>query len=102
MPLLSFQAAVFAYMYMVTREVERVKVNGYSGRMARPTFSPDTDQRRTVRDLEKLAARMAADEALLTALIARARDQEIPIEHIARAASVTTKTVYRRLGHPMR
>jgi hypothetical protein len=87
---------------MVTHGVERVKVNGYSGRMARPTFAPDTEQRHTVRALEKLAARMAADDALLTALLARARDQGIPIEHIARAASVTTKTVYRRLGHPMR
>lgn len=70
--------------------------------MPRPVFSPDTEQRSTVRALEKLAARMAADDALLTALIARAKDQDVPIEHIARAAAVTTKTVYRRLGHPMR
>jgi len=55
-----------------------------------------------MRELETLAARMAADDALLTALIGRAKDQGVPIEHIARAGGVTTKTVYRRLGHPMR
>ncbi len=70
--------------------------------MARPAFVPDQDQRRTLRELEKLAGRLAADEARLTELIAQAKDQDVPIEHIARAAAVTTKTVYRRLGHPMR
>ena len=70
--------------------------------MARPTFKPDTDQRRTLLELERLAARLAADDARLTELIERAKSQDVPIEHIARAASVTTKTVYRRLGHPMR
>ncbi len=70
--------------------------------MARPTFSPDQTQQRTLRELETLAARQAADDARLTELIERAKDQDVPIEHIARAASVTTKTVYRRLGRPMR
>lgn len=70
--------------------------------MARPTFIPDGEQRDTVRALEDLASRMAADDALLTALIARAKDQGVPIEHIARAGGVTPKTVYRRLGHPMK
>jgi hypothetical protein len=82
--------------------LERVHVHGYSDPMARPTFSPDAQQRRTVRALERLAGRMAADDATLTELIATAKDQGIPIEHIARAGGVTTKTVYRRLGHPMR
>lgn len=70
--------------------------------MVRPTFSPDERQRRTLRELERLAARQAADDARLTELIEQAKAQDVPIEHIARAASVTPKTVYRRLGHPMR
>jgi hypothetical protein len=89
-------------MYIVTHHGGHVRVNDYDGAMPRPAFTPDTEQRRTVRALEKLAARMAADDASLIALIGQAKDQDIPIEHIARAARVTTKTVYRRLGHRMR
>lgn len=89
------------YLYMVTRRVEQVNVNGYARGMPRPTFTPDPEQRRTLRELEKVAGRIEADEAKRTALIEAAKAQDVPIEHIARAASVTTKTVYRRLGHPM-
>jgi len=70
--------------------------------MARPPFYPDTEQRRTIRELERVAERLTSANLQLTALIAKANEQKVPIEHIARAASVTTKTVYRRLGHPMR
>lgn len=70
--------------------------------MARPAFSPNATQSRTLRDLAKLADRLATDDARLTELIALAKEQDVPIEHIARHAAVTTKTVYRRLGHPMK
>lgn len=70
--------------------------------MPRSRFTPDLHQRTTLRALEKLAERQARDDALLTQLIAKAKEQEVPIEQIARSASVTPKTVYRRLGHKMR
>ncbi len=70
--------------------------------MARPAFAPDDTQRRTLRELESVAARIDVANTRLTELIAAAQAQGVPIEHIARAASVTKKTVYRRLGHPMR
>ncbi len=70
--------------------------------MVRPTFSANTEQQRTLRALAALAARMAESDARLTALIEQAKEQGIPIEHIARHGGVTPKTVYRRLGRPMR
>jgi len=70
--------------------------------MPRPAFSPDTEQAKTQRKLRATAQRVADAELARTALILAAYEQGIPIEHIARDAGVTVKTVYRRLGHPMR
>lgn len=95
-------APFFAYLYTITRAIERVKVNGYADAMARPTFTPDDVQRRTLRDLEAVAARLQAADARLTELIAKANDQGVPLEHIAKHGGVTRKTVYRRLGRPQR
>ena len=63
---------------------------------------PDREQQRTMRELQRVADRIDRDEEQRTALIAKANELGVPLKHIARAASVTTKTVYRKLGHPMR
>jgi AcrR family transcriptional regulator len=82
--------------------VERVEVKGYPGVVARPRFTPDEGQRRLLGELEKIATRRVADDARTTELIAAANESGVPIEHIARHAGVTVKTVYRRLGYQMR
>lgn len=70
--------------------------------MPRPVFAPDAQQRRTLDALARLAVRREADDAKLTELIAAADAQGIPILAIAESAAVERKTVYRRLGRPMR
>ncbi len=66
--------------------------------MARPPFVPSARQQRLMDRLGKQLARIEAEDARLTGLIAQAKDQHIPIEHIAKATGVTVKTIYNRLG----
>lgn len=66
--------------------------------MARPAFKPDAQQAATERALTRQAERIQQADVDFTALIVRAKDQGIPIEHIARAARVTVKTIYSRLA----
>lgn len=66
--------------------------------MARPAFAPTPHQAALQRALTRQAERIAEDDARFTALIAEAKDDGVPIEHIARAAHVTVKTVYARLA----
>lgn len=68
--------------------------------MARPPFTPDAHQAALQRALARQAERIAEADARFTALITEARDEGVPIEHIARAAGVTVKTVYNRLARP--
>ncbi len=82
--------------------VECVKGNSYPVHMPRPAFAPDTAQRRILDALAKLAARRAADDAKLTELVEQADAAGVPIAVIAESADVERKTVYRRLGRPMR
>jgi hypothetical protein len=70
--------------------------------MPRAAFSPDANQRRILAELAKLAERRAADDAKLTELVGQAEAAGIPILVIAESAAVERKTVYRRLGHPMK
>jgi CRP-like cAMP-binding protein len=70
--------------------------------MPRPVFAPDAAQRRILDALAKLAARRAADDAKLTELVEQADAAAVPIAVIAESAAVERKTVYRRLGRPMR
>lgn len=70
--------------------------------MPRPAFAPDTAQRRLLDALARLAERRTADDAELTDLITKADAAGIPILTIADKAEVERKTVYRRLGRPMR
>lgn len=70
--------------------------------MPRPVFSPNAHQRRILAALAKLATRREADDTKLTTLIEQADAQGIPILTIAESAAVERKTVYRRLGRPMR
>jgi AcrR family transcriptional regulator len=70
--------------------------------MARPTFAPTEDQTATLRRMQRVVRDLATAEAALTELITEADAKGVPIEHIARHAGVTKKTVYRRLGRTMR
>jgi hypothetical protein len=70
--------------------------------MPRPPFTPNDDQRRILQALGELAARRAVDDAELTRLIVQADEQNIPVAAIAEGAAVERKTIYRRLGRPMR
>jgi hypothetical protein len=70
--------------------------------MARPSFAPDAAQQRILAALAELATQRAADEARLTDLLRQAEAAGIPILTIAESADVERKTVYRRLGRPMR
>lgn len=70
--------------------------------MPRPVFSPNALQRRILDALARLAVRRETDDAKLTDLIAKADAQGIPILAIAESAAVERKTVYRRLGRPMK
>jgi transcriptional regulator of acetoin/glycerol metabolism len=69
--------------------------------MPRPTFAPTADQQRILDALAALAAQRASIEAETDKLIAEADRCGIPIDHIARHANHTRKTVYRHLGRPM-
>jgi hypothetical protein len=82
--------------------VECVKGNSYPDGMPRPVFTPDATQRRILAALARLAARRADDDAKLTELIEQADVAGVPIAVIAENADVERKTVYRRLGRPMR
>jgi hypothetical protein len=70
--------------------------------MPKPAFTPDEEQHRTLAALARLARRRASDDAELTRLIELADGQGIPVAAIAEGAHVERKTVYRRLGRPMR
>lgn len=70
--------------------------------MPRPAFAPDAAQRRILDALARLAERRATDDAKLTELVAEADAAGIPVLTIAESADVERKTVYRRLGRPMR
>jgi hypothetical protein len=69
--------------------------------MARPPFTPNAAQRRTLAALARLAERRAADDARLTELISKADGLGVPVAVIAENAGTQRKTVYRRLGRPM-
>ena len=69
-----------------------------SGGMARPPFKPDARQAVLIRALTRHAERLKEADARFAVLMAEARDEGVPIEHIARAAEVTVKTVYNRLA----
>lgn len=66
--------------------------------MSRPPFKPDAYQGRLVRELARQAERLAADDVQFSLLMRTARQEGVPIEHIAKAAGVTVKTVYNRLA----
>lgn len=70
--------------------------------MPRPVFDPDDAQRAILDEMKRLAGDRTRVNSRLDALIVRAAGVGIPIDHIARAADVTRKTVYRHLGRPMR
>jgi hypothetical protein len=70
--------------------------------MPRPAFIPDATQRRILTALARLAARRSEDEQKLTELVEQADAAGVPIAAIAQSANVERKTVYRRLGRPMR
>ena len=66
--------------------------------MVRPKFAPSTRQQRLMARLGQQRARIEAEDARLTSLIVEAKEQGIPIEHIAPAAGIAVKTVYNRLA----
>jgi len=70
--------------------------------MARPTFSPDEEQRRVLDALARLAAQKEKILKEMDPLIARAVELNVPISHIAERAKVMRKTVYRHLGKRMK
>lgn len=70
--------------------------------MPRPAFTPNKQQQRILTALERLAQRRAHDEEMLTQFLTEAAELGIPIAVMAESADVERKTVYRRLGHPMR
>jgi DNA-binding transcriptional ArsR family regulator len=68
-------------------------------RMARPKWTPDTDeQRRAIAAVA--AAAEVADEAdgKLGAAIAKARALDVPVSHLAEAAGRSRPTIYRHLS----
>ncbi len=70
--------------------------------MPRPAFVPDAKQRRILTALARLAVRRAHDEEMLTQFLTEAAELGIPVAVMAESADVERKTVYRRLGHPMK
>ncbi|MGI5247522.1 hypothetical protein [Dactylosporangium sp. CA-139066] len=70
--------------------------------MARPAFTPDDDQRKTLAVLARIAAARAKLDVEADGAIKRAKEQDIPIAHIAETLGVERKTVYRHLGRPMK
>jgi transcriptional regulator of acetoin/glycerol metabolism len=70
--------------------------------MPRPVFAPNDEQRATLAVLARLAEVQARLNAEADEAIRRAKQQDIPISHIAETLRVERKTIYRHLGHPMR
>lgn len=70
--------------------------------MARPTFTPDNEQRRVLDALARLAAEKDRIDEKMDPLMARAVELKVPVSHIAASAKVVRKTVYRHLGKAMK
>lgn len=70
--------------------------------MARPTFSPNDDQRTVLDALQRVAQKRARVDEETDRLIAEADQLAIPIKQIAEHARLTRKTIYRHLGRPMK
>ncbi|GAA0494253.1 hypothetical protein Ade02nite_20500 [Paractinoplanes deccanensis] len=68
----------------------------------RPSHEPDDQQAKVLRALANLAEQRRIIDEQADKLIARAKELDVPIEHIAVAAGRTRKTVYRHLGKPMK
>jgi transcriptional regulator of acetoin/glycerol metabolism len=82
--------------------LECVKGNSYGGIMARPAFTPDDEQRKTLDVLARIAAARARLDDEADATIKKAKRQDIPVSRIAETLGVERKTVYRHLGRPMK
>lgn len=70
--------------------------------MARPAFTPDDEQGKTLAVLARIAAARAKLDAEADEAIHLANDQHIPIARIAETLNVERKTVYRHLGRQMK
>ncbi len=70
--------------------------------MARPAFTPDDEQSKTLVVLARIAAARAKLDTDADLAIKKANDQQIPIARIAETLKVERKTVYRHLGRPMK
>ena len=66
--------------------------------MSRPPFTPDADQQRALRVLSRAASLLKRADADVTRAIVNAKEQGVPIEHIAKALGLAVKTVYNRLA----
>jgi hypothetical protein len=86
----------------VTVTLEWGRWNSYADRMARPKYSPATDdERRVLAVLLRLGKRRKRLQEEIDAALAEARDLDMPVAVAADAVGMDRKTVYRHTGKPM-